>query len=178
MEPAQTQKRARNLLCQAAHAVVDKADTIACEDLTAPMKSARYRHRDTNRRPSSRVKGVMADTPTWISRRRGFAPALVNPAYISQIDSRTGLLQGQRQWDRFYCLDGVVPGADANAACNIPARPYDDEITLYMPHGEVKARLAERTRLLVGTARPGLELRGPATAPPSTESESPQTHNF
>ena len=32
------QKRARNLLCQAAHAVVDKAATIACEDLTAPAR--------------------------------------------------------------------------------------------------------------------------------------------
>ncbi|MCY3658451.1 MAG: hypothetical protein OXG36_05430, partial [Caldilineaceae bacterium] len=28
-----------------------------------------------------KVKGVMADTPTSISRRRGSAPALVNPAY-------------------------------------------------------------------------------------------------
>ena len=49
--------------------------------------------------------------------------------------------------------------ADANAACNILARMYDDEITLYMSHGEVKALLAERTKLSVGTARPGLELR-------------------
>ena len=63
--------------------------------------------------------------------------------------------------------------ADANAACNILARLYDDEITLYMPHREVKALLAERTRLSVGTAPPGLELRGPATTPPSTESELP-----
>ena len=91
---------------------------------------------------------------------------------------QSGLLQGQRRRDRFHCLDGVVPDADANAACNIPARLYDAEITLYMPHGEVKALLVERTRLSVGTARPGLELQGPATAPPSTESELPQTHNF
>ena len=166
-------KRTRNLLCQAAHAVVDKADTIACEDLTAPMKSAKYRHRDTNRHLSGRVKGAMADTPTSISRRRGSAPALVNPACTSQIDSRTGLLQGPRKGDRFHGLDGVVPDADAKAACNIPARLYDDEITLYTPYGEVKALLAERTRTAVGTARPGLELRGPATMPPSTESEVP-----
>ena len=166
-------KRTRNHLCHAAHAVVDKADTIACEDLTAPMKSAKYRHRDTNRRLNGWVKGIMAETLTSISRRRGSALALVNPAYTSQIDSRTGLLQGRRCWDRFHCLDGVVLDADANAACNILARLYDDEITLYMPHGEVKALLAERTRLSVGTAPPGLELRGPATAPPSTESELP-----
>ena len=171
-------KRARNLLCQAAHSVVDKADTIACEDLSRPMKSARYRHKDTNRRLHGWVKGVMADTLTSISRRRGSALALVNPAYTSQIDSRTGLLQGQRQWDRFHCLDGVVLDADANAACNILARLYDDEITLYMPFREVKALLAERTRTTVGTAPPGLELRGPATMLPSTESELPQTHSF
>ena len=169
----QHKKRARNHLCQAAHAVVDKADTIACEDLTVPMKSAPYRHRDTNRRLHGWVKGVMADTLTSISRRRGSAPALVNPAYTSQIDSRTGLLQGRRHWDRFHCIDGVVLDADTNAACNILARLYDDEITLYTPFREVKALLVERTRLSVGTAPPGLELRGPATTPSSTESELP-----
>ena len=169
-------KRTRNLLCQAAHAVVDKADTIACEDLSARMQSAPYRHRDTHRRLRGWVKGVMADTLTSISRRRGSAPALVNPAYTSQIDSRTGLWQGRRQGDRFYCCDGVVLDADVNAACNIRARLYDAEITLYTPYRDVRALLAERTRTAVGTARPGLELRGPATAPPSTESELPQTH--
>ena len=127
----------------------------------------------SNRHLSGWTRGVMADTRTSISRRRTSAPALVNPAYTSQIDSRTCLLQGQRKWDRFHCLDGVVPDADANAACNIPARLYDEEITLYTPFREVKALLAERIRLSVGTARPGLELRGPATAPPSTESEVP-----
>ncbi|MDE0670193.1 MAG: hypothetical protein OXH72_00405 [Caldilineaceae bacterium] len=161
-------KRARNLLCHAAHAVVDKADTIACEDLMAPMKSAKYRHKAANRRLSGWVKGA-----TSISRRRGSAPALVNPACTLQIDSRTGLLQGQRKGDGFHCIDGVVPDADANAACNIPARLYDDKITLYTPFREVKALLAERTRTAVGTAPPGLELRGPATTTPSTESELP-----
>ncbi|MYC64578.1 MAG: transposase, partial [Caldilineaceae bacterium SB0661_bin_34] len=169
-------KQVRDHLCQAAHTVVDKAGTIACEDLSAHMKSAPYRHRDTNRRLSGWVKGVMADTLTSISRRRGSAPALVNPAYTSQIDSRTGLLQGTRRWDRFYCLDGVVLDADTNAACNILARLYDEEITLYMPYRDVRALLAERTRTAVGTAPPGLELRGRATEPPSTESELPGTH--
>ena len=85
---------------------------------------------------------------------------MVNPACTSQIDSRTGLLQGQRKGDRFHCIDGVVMEADANAACNIPARLYDDEITLYTPFREVKALLAERIRTAAGTAPPGLELRG------------------
>ena len=71
------------------------------------------------------------------------------------------------------CLDGVVLDADVNAACNILARLYDEEITLYMPYREVRALLAERIRAAVGTARPGLELRGRATPSPSTESELP-----
>ena len=166
-------RQVRDHLCQAAHTVVDKAGTIACEDLSASMKSAKYRHRDTNRRLNGWVKGVMADTFTSISRRRGSALAWVNPAYTSQVDSRTGLLQGTRQWDRFYCLDGAVLDADVNAACNILARLYDEEITLYTPYREVKALLAERTRTAVGTAPPGLELRGLATPSPSTESELP-----
>ena len=156
-------KQVRDHLCQAAH---------ACEDLSGRMKSTRYRHRDTNRRLHGWGKGVMADTLTSISRRRGSAPALVNPACTSQIDSRTGLLQGRRRRDRFYCCDGAVLDADANAACNIPARLYDEEITLYMPHGDVRALLAERTRTAVGTARPGLELRRLAMPSPPTESES------
>ncbi len=127
------------------------------------MKSAKYRHKDTNRRLHGWVKGVMADTLTSISRRRGSALALVNPACTSQIDSRTGLLQGHRRWDRFYCCDGAVRDADINAACNIPARLYDGKLTLYMPYREVRALLAERTRTAVGTARPGLELRRLAT---------------
>ncbi|MXZ25710.1 MAG: hypothetical protein F4Y80_12795 [Caldilineaceae bacterium SB0665_bin_21] len=44
---------------------------------------------------------------------------------------------------------------------------------LYMPYRDVRALLAERTRTAVGIAPPGLELRGHATEPPSTESESP-----
>ena len=75
----------------------------------------------------------------------------------SQIDSRTGLLQGKRRWDRFYGLDGVVLDADTNAARNILARLYDDEITLYTPFREVKRLLRDRSGTTVGTAPPGLE---------------------
>ena len=85
-------------------------------------------------------------------------------------------MQGRRQWDRFCCLDGVMLDADINAVCNILARLYDEEITLYMPYRDVRVLLAERTRTAVGTAPPGLELRGHATEPPLTESEVPRTH--
>ncbi len=147
----------RDFLCHAAHRVVDRAGTIACEDLTAPLSSSRYRHRDTNRRLSGWVKGLMADTLTSISRRRGSALVLVNPAYTSQIDSRTGLLQGTRRGDRFYGLDGVVLDADTNAARNILQRLYDDGIALYTPYREVKRLLLDRSGTPDGTAHPGLE---------------------
>jgi len=147
----------RDFLCHAAHRVVDRAGTIACEDLTAPMSSSKYRHRDTNRRLSGWVKGIMADTLTSISRRRGSALVLVNPAYTSQIDSRTGLLQGTRRGDRCYGLDGVVLDADTNAARNILQRLYDDGITLYTPYREVKRLLRDRSGTPDGTAHPGLE---------------------
>ena len=147
----------RDFLGQAAHRVVDRAGTIACEVLTTPMQSAKVMHRDTQRRLNGWVKGVMADTPTSISRRRGTALVLVNPAYTSQIDSRTGLLQGARRWDRFYGLDGVVLDADTNAARKILARLYDDELTLYTPFREVKRLLRDRSGTTVGTAPPGLE---------------------
>ncbi len=147
----------RDFLCHAAHRVVDRAGTIACEDLTAPMASSRYRHRDTNRHLSGWGKGLMADTLTSISRRRGSALVLVNPAYTSQIDSRTGLLQGTRRGDRFYGLDGVVLDADTNAARNILQRMYDDGITLYTPYRKVKCLLLDRSGTTDGTAHPGLE---------------------
>ena len=73
-------QQVRDHLCQAAHAVADKAGTIACDDLSVPMKSAKY-CKDTNRRLHSWGKGVMV----LISRRRGSALALVNSAYTSQI---------------------------------------------------------------------------------------------
>lgn len=95
-------------LCQTAHAVVDKTDTIACENQPARMKSAQYRHKDTARRWHGWVRSVMVETLNSISGCRGSALASVNPASTSQIDSWTGLLQGHRRRDWYYCLDGVV----------------------------------------------------------------------
>ncbi len=100
--------------------------------IAVPPRCAACRARGWSGTPVGNWRGVMADTLTSISRRRGSALALVNPACTSQIDSRTGLLQGRCRGDRFDCLDGVVPDADANDACNIPARLCDDGITLYI----------------------------------------------
>ena len=54
--------------------------------------------------------------------------------------------------------------ADTNAARNILARMYDDEITLYTPFPEVKRLLRDRSETTVGTAPPGLEPANAANA--------------
>ncbi len=84
--------------------VGNKASMVVCEELSAPMRPAKFRHKDNL---------------TLISRRRGSARAWSNPTCISYRDSRTGRLQGHRQWGRCYCADGVVWEADAHAACNV-----------------------------------------------------------
>ncbi len=134
--------------------MVDKADTIAGENLTARMQSARYRHKDTACRLHGWVRDVMVETLTSISRRRGSALALVNLASPSHIASWVGLLQGHRRQVRFCGLDGIVLDADTNAACNIRARPNDDEMGLFMPHWEIKALLVERTGIADGSVHP------------------------
>ena len=46
----------------------------------------------------------------------------VSPVNTSQIDSRTGLKDGERRGRRYVCRDGVVLDADWNAAVNIVNR--------------------------------------------------------
>ncbi len=119
------------------------------------MKSAKVGPRNIQRRLRVWTRDLMADTQTAISRRRGSALVLVNLAYASPIDSRTGLLQGTRRGDRCYGLDGVVLDADTNAACK--ARLYDDGNMPYLPYKAVKALLLDQIGTPVGTARPCLE---------------------
>ena len=68
----------------------------------------------------------------------------VNPAYTSQMDSRTGLLQGRREGDKFYCEDGEVLQAEVNAARNVLARSFDQVIDRWMPFKKVKSILLKR----------------------------------
>jgi transposase len=46
----------------------------------------------------------------------------VSPAYTSQIDHRTGKLDGKRIGGRYIGKDGQILHADINAACNIGLR--------------------------------------------------------
>ena len=126
-------------------ACTDKAETIVCEGLSSPTPSQKKYAKKQNRRLSSWVKGQMQDALENVSQRRGSTLVLVSCAYTSQMDSRWGVLLGQRSGDSFRCFDGVVLHADQNAARNILARANAHEIRLYMPYEHVKSVLLGRT---------------------------------
>ncbi|SEQ02478.1 hypothetical protein SAMN05421693_11461 [Ectothiorhodospira magna] len=56
--------------------------------------------KNINRRLASWTKGVIAEALDSVSSRRGSTVVLVNPAYTSQMDSRTGCLDGKRRGDQ------------------------------------------------------------------------------
>jgi transposase len=87
----------------------------------------------------------MAQAIENVSRRRGSTVVYVNAAYTSQMDSRNGTLSGIRCGDKFYCENGEVLQADVNAARNVLARLYDQEIDRWTPYKQVKAILLKRT---------------------------------
>ena len=170
-----TQARIRDTVFQAVHTVVDKAAVIAAEDLTAPMSGKSF-GKNVNRRLAAWTKGVIAEALDSVSSRRGSTVVLVNPAYTSQIDSRTGGLDGKRQGDRFHCSDGVVLQADQNAAQNVLARLSDPDIERFTPYRTVKAILQARTeRLRLGLLNPDSSCS--PTRALSTESESLKNHH-
>lgn len=170
-----THARIRDTVFQAVHKVVDKAAVIATEDLTAPMAGKSF-GKNVNRRLAAWTKGVIAEALDSVSSRRGSTVVLVNPAYTSQIDSRTGCLDGKRQGDRFYCSDGVVLQADQNAARNVLARLSDPDIERFTPYRAVKAIVQARTERL----RLGLLNQDSSCSPTrvlSTESELLKSHH-
>ena len=142
--------RVRDIAFKAAHTVVDKATSIAVEDLASPIKDKKKYGKNQSRRLSGWVKGTMAEAIDTVSSRRGASVVLVNAAYTSQTDSRFGVLLGTRSGDLFHCFDGVVLDADQNAARNILARMSDSEIKRFTPFGEVKQILSKRTESRLG----------------------------
>ena len=171
-----THAHIRDIVFQSVHQAVDKAAVIAAEDLTAPMAGKSF-GKHVNRRLASWTKGVIAEALDSVSSRRGSAVVLVNPAYTSQMDSRTGCLEGKRKGDRFYCSDGVVLQADQNAARNVLARLFDPDIERFTPFKRVKAILLERTeRLRLGLLNQDSSCSPGHTRVLSTESESPNEY--
>jgi IS605 OrfB family transposase len=135
--------RARTVTFEAVHAVTDKAAKIVAEDLTRTFASRRNLGRNMNRRLAAWTKGLTAEALKSVPERRGSVLVLVNAAYTSQADPRTGAL-GVRRGDRLYCPGGDVYQADHAAAINILQRASDPDITLFTPHTRVRQLLQER----------------------------------
>ena len=102
-----------------------KADTIVLENLKS-IKVKKHKYQNKNR---------ISQVPMFELRRILTYKALlhnkqvitVSPAYTSQIDHRTGKLDGKRIGGRYIGKDGQILHADCNAACNIALRsklPY------------------------------------------------------
>lgn len=139
---------------------VHKADVVVAEDLTKPFTGRKKLGRNTNRRLAAWTKGLTARAPHDVPERRGSALVLVNAAYTSQADPRTGLL-AVRRGGRLHLPGGVVMCADHAAAINIPHRASDPDITLHTPYTRVRQILQERadrqrTRLPVQDSSPHL----------------------
>lgn len=90
----------KKIIVKAVHSVVDKTKVIACEDLTATIKSSKPMGKNPKRRLSGWVKGMIADALEQVSLRRGASVVLVNAAYTSQTCSCCGCL-GSRYGDAF-----------------------------------------------------------------------------
>lgn len=138
------QKRLRNIADQAAHSIVDKAGMVVSEDLTSPI-AKKFQWKRFNRRMSAWAKGVLAESLDSICAQRKAEHRLVNGAYTSQMDSTTRLLEGKRDGDKFYRVNGEVLQADHNAALNVLARIDDAEITRFTPYLEVRRILLSRS---------------------------------
>jgi IS605 OrfB family transposase len=98
------QSSVKTIIFTAVNNIVDKAETVVCEDLTKTFKSKNL-GKKTNRRLSGWVKGLMASAIEIVASRRGSRVVLVNAAYTSQICSQCGCL-GKRNGDKFHCTEG------------------------------------------------------------------------
>jgi IS605 OrfB family transposase len=136
----------KTIVFTAVNRVVDKAETIVCEDLTKTFKSKSY-GKNANRRLNGWVKGLMASAIDIVASRRGSRVVQVNAAYTSQICSQCGCF-GKLPYDKFHCASGcgAVVHADLNAAVNVKARSDDQELHRWLPFQIVAQILLERCR--------------------------------
>ena len=126
-------RRERNLsddMCKrAAKALLEStdADVLVLEDLRGmKRKTSRTKEGWKRKKHNSRMSQVpfaaFRDTLTHKAPRYGKSVETVSALYTSQMDSRTGLRDGERRGRRYICKDGVVLDADWNAAVNIAKR--------------------------------------------------------
>ena len=90
------QGKVKTLIFTAANKIVGKAETVVCEDLTKTFKSKNL-GKNTNRRLSGWVKGLMASAIDIVASRRGSRVVLVNAAYTSQTCSK-----GRMLWQTYW----------------------------------------------------------------------------
>ena len=154
----------KEIIYKAAKTLAQKAKIIAIEDLTFKTKSAKFKN--VNRRLSSWLKSTIDEAISKYCFIYGTKLVYVNAAYTSQGDSRYDCaLVGKRIGNSFIGFDEVVLDADINAALNILARLYDQEISLYTPPEKVKEILIKRANAvfsgLVETAQLRLQPETP-----------------
>ena len=133
----------KEIIYKAAKTLAQKAKIIAIEDLTFKTKSTKFKN--VNRRLSSWIKSTIDEAISKYCFIYGTKLVYVNAAYTSQGDSRYNCaLVGKRIGNSFIGFDEVVLDADINAALNILARLYDQEISLYTPPEKVKEILIKQ----------------------------------
>lgn len=96
------------------------ADTIVLENLKS-LKVKKHKYQNKNRIsqvPMFELRRIL----TYKALLKNKQMITVNPPYTSQIDHRTGKLDGQRIGGRYIGKDNQVLHADINAACNIGLR--------------------------------------------------------
>ena len=138
------QGKIKTIIYTATHQLHKTANVIVAENLTFQGFNKKF-SKKVKRNLSQWTKGVIAESLNSVSKLRCSELHLVNPAYTSQMDSRFGILKGERKRNSFHCFDGVVLQDDHNAAKNVLARYKDPDIRLYTPFKKVKKILQERT---------------------------------
>lgn len=96
------------------------ANLISLENLKG-IKAKKHKNQNKNaisQVPFFELRRVL----TYKAKNMGKSVCLVSPAYTSQIDSVSGIREGERRGVRFYAKSGMVYDADINAAINIARR--------------------------------------------------------
>ena len=117
--------RERNMNKNQSHLVANeilrtKANVISLENLKG-IKAKKHKKQNKNgvsQVPFFELRRIL----TYKAENMGKHVCLVSPAYTSQIDSISGIREGERRGCRFYAKSGLVYDADINAAINIARR--------------------------------------------------------
>jgi len=134
------------LISKAVHQLFQKYNDVVVEDLSWTGCKSNW-GKSMNHKLNMWCKGVLQQTLETVALKYGANITLVNSAYTSQVDHKTGNIPANplgRSGDTFKHKDGTRSHADINAAKNILARKNDSEIELHMPYAEVKKILMKR----------------------------------